>query len=72
MQVTTYMMRSSICRTRTVLSRRITIPDSTGLKVLSSRGMLLGQSVLFWLLEPWWVTHNTTWRTKSAAQHSTA
>lgn len=43
----THMMRSFICRTRTVLSLRITVPDSTGLKVLSSRGMLLGQSVLF-------------------------
>lgn len=45
-------MRLSICVTRTVLSRRMTVPDSVGLKVLSSRGMLLGQSVLFWLLEP--------------------
>jgi len=38
--------------TRTVLSRSITDPDPTGLNVLSSSGMLLGQSVLFWLLEP--------------------
>lgn len=45
-------MREFTFGTWTKLSLMMTVPDCIGLKVDRSSGMLLGQSVLFWLLLP--------------------